>query len=444
MKPIVAIVGRPNVGKSTLFNRIVGGHRAITLDEPGVTRDRHYAHASWDGRDFILVDTAGLPSETKEGSFEAKVKDQVEMAIREANVILFVMDGRQGMLPEEKKMALILKRSDKKVLLVINKIDHLTQDADMADFYALGEDLFPVSSEHGIRVNDLLDKVVSCLPPDAPKGESFKGIKVALLGKPNVGKSSLLNQLIGEERALVHNEPGTTRDAVDTPLTVHGQDYLLIDTAGIRRRGTWSNTIERYSVLSSLKAIERADVCLLLLDAKEGIHKQDAHIAGYIQEGKRSLVLIWNKWDLMEDREKTRKEHLSEVEYHLKFLPHVPVLFISAKTGKNCGDIWKIVQRLYQAAGKRIATSEVNKMFELIISAHNPPVYKGKPVKFFYATQIGIFPPSFLIFVNEPAGVHFSFKRYLVNSFRDVFGFKEVPVEIYFRKKNKGTRIKPT
>ncbi|HSA59052.1 MAG TPA: ribosome biogenesis GTPase Der [bacterium] len=438
MKPIVAIVGRPNVGKSTLFNRLVGGHRAITLDEPGVTRDRHYGHAHWDAREFVVVDTGGLfLDEQGKGAIEDKIREQVDLAIGEADVILFVMDAREGLLPDEAEIAQYLRRSGKRVFFVANKIDGPKNEETLTEFFSLGEDVLPVSAEHGYKVNDLLDRVVAPWPKLEEEVEDTapKPIRLSVIGRPNVGKSSLLNRLLGEDRLVVHDAPGTTRDAIDTPVTVDGRDYLLIDTAGIRRRGTWASKVERYSVLNSLKAIERSDVCLLVLDATEGIHKQDAHVAGYAQEARRGVVVLWNKWDLIPAKD--RKSFFTKYEDELPFFAHAPVLAVSAKTGEGCDTVWPAVNRLYDACGLRVPTSDVNRAFEGLIGAHNPPVFKGKPVKFFYATQTGVRPPTFIIFVSEPKGVHFSFKRYLANGFRRTFNFGGAPIEILFRRKRR-------
>jgi GTP-binding protein len=436
MRPIIAIVGRPNVGKSTLFNRIVGGRTAITLDVSGVTRDRHYGTSVWEGKEFICVDTGGLFLDDV-GPLEKKVREQVELAISEATAILMVLDGRQGILPEEMEIANYLRRAGKKVFFVINKIDDQDQEERLNEFYSLGRELHPVSAEHGYRVNDLLDAVIATFPPAAKEEKKEKAIRVALVGRPNVGKSSLLNRLLGEERAVVHNEPGTTRDVVDTPIKIGGTDYLILDTAGIRRKGKWSSKVERYSVLNALKAVERADVCLMLLDATEGIHKQDAHVVGYINDAKKGMLILWNKWDLVKNGhwDKTRKKFDVETREELRFVTYAPMLFISAATGIGCDKIWPKVAELYKSCGRRISTSQVNKTFEKLIGSHNPPVYKGKPVKFFYATQVNTFPPTFIIFVNEPEGVHFSFQRYLLNGFRDNLDFGGAPLQIHFRKK---------
>ncbi len=434
--PIVAIVGRPNVGKSTLFNRIIGRREAVTLDTPGVTRDRHYGHAEWEGKRFICVDTGGLNLDLKEG-IEDKINEQANLALQEAQVVLFVMNGREGLMPEEKEIARKLRQSGKRVLYVVNKIDGQDHEDKLHEFYELGVPLESTSSEHGYKVNDLLDKVVQDFSrTDAETSAEDDGrlIKVALIGRPNVGKSSLLNHLVGESRAIVHNAPGTTRDVVDTEISVNDQSYLLLDTAGIRRGALSASKVERFSVLSSIKAIERSDVCLLLLDASAGIHKQDAHVAGYAETARKAVIILWNKWDLVSDK-KLKKKFLEDAADQLKFLSYAPITFISAKTGQGCHEIWSGVKEVYRTSTKRVSTSKVNETFTHLTENHNPPVFKGKPVKFYYATQTDIKPPTFVVFVNEPSGVHFSYKRYLLNGFRERLGFEGVPLQILFRKK---------
>jgi len=439
MKPVVAIIGRPNVGKSTLFNRLVGGRKAITLDTPGVTRDRHYGTCEWDGRSFLIIDTGGIEF-ADEGTIERKIHDQVDIALQEANAILFLLDGRTGLVPEEREIARTIRRFGKPVFFVINKIDTEKQNDCLADFYELGEDIYPVSAEHGYLVNDLLDKVIEKLPEGETEEKTGRPISVAIIGRPNVGKSSLLNHFLGTERVLVHNQPGTTRDPIDTLLRVEDQEYRLIDTAGIRRGAKSATRVERYSVISSLKTIERADVCLLVLDAVEGIHRQDAHVAGYITEARKALVILWNKWDLVTNKKgisakEARKSFERQAYDQLKFIPYSPLLFVSARTGEGCSKIWTLVKDLHAACGRRVSTSDVNRVFEGLVDGHSPPVYKGKPVKFFYATQTNIRPPTFVAFVNEPKGVHFSYKRYLLNGFREAFKFGGAPIEILFRRK---------
>lgn len=464
MKPVVAIVGRPNVGKSTLFNRIVGRRAAITLDQPGVTRDRHYGEASWDGREFLVVDSGGFFLEEK--GLHKKIRDQIEVAVQEAALILFVLDGRLGLQPEDERVGALLRRSGKKVLFVVNKIDTTRQEDLLADFYKLGGELHPVSAEDGLGVNDLLDEVVETVDKGPSTSLSSVGarstydhstsrsasssrlvsgtfldshpqkrIRVAIIGRPNVGKSSLLNRLLGEERVVVDPEPGTTRDSIDTELRVGSEDYLLIDTAGIRRGAKSASKVERYSVLGAVRSIERADVCLLLLDAAVGLHKQDAHVTGLIQEAGKGALLLWNKWDLVKHSRRTTGAFSSLAGEKLKFLDYSPLLFVSAKTGLGCPSIWPAVQSVYEACGRRVATRLVNEALQELTASHNPPVYKGRPVRFSYATQIKVFPPTFLVFVSEPAGVHFSFKRYLINGFRRLLGFTGAPVRVSFRKK---------
>ncbi len=437
MKPIVAIIGRPNVGKSTLFNRIIGRRKAITLDESGITRDRHYGKALWEGREFICVDTGGLVLDG-EGAIEKKVREQAELALQEASVIVFVMDGQQGVIPEEKEIARKIRKTKSHVIFAVNKIDGPMHEDRLADFYSLGEDIVAISSEHGYKVNDLLDLVVQALPPKEPEEkEAARPVRIALVGLPNVGKSSLLNRLLGEERAIVHNEPGTTRDTTDTPLEIDGKSYLLLDTAGIRRKGKSASLVERYSVLAAIKAIERSDLCLLVLDASKGIQKQDAHVAGYIQEAKKGIIIVWNKWDLIAEKKATKSEFEEQVQYKMSFLHFAPMGFVSAFTGYGCERLWPTINRIYDLLSTRISTSQVNKAFERLVESHNVPVFKGKQVSFYYATQTKSLPPTFVIFVNEPKGVHFSYQRYLANGFRELLNLQGVPLELIFRKKRR-------
>ena len=431
MKPVVAIVGRPNVGKSTLFNRIVGGRRAIALDQPGVSRDRHYGHASWDGRELIVVDTGGFPSEPRV-PLQKKIRQQIDFAIDEASVILFVMDGKGGLVPAEREIAETLRRSGKRVVYVVNKIDRESHEERLADFYPLGGDLHPVSAEHGRGIGELLDEVVRDFQIETTE-EQTRAIRIAIIGRPNVGKSSLLNRLVGEERVVVDESPGTTRDVIDTSLTRDDRRYRLLDTAGIRRKGKWVSEIERVSVIKTIQSVERADLCLLVLDASEGILQQDAHVAGYAHEAGRGVVVLWNKWDLVLPEERGK---IKQVEEKLPFLSGAPVLPVSAKTGFGTDRIWSTVDKLFQACGRKIKTHELNDVLGEAVLAHNRPSYKGKEVKFLYGTQVGTFPPRFAIFVNEPKGVHFSYERYLANRLREAFSLEGAPVQLMFRKKN--------
>ncbi len=431
MKPIIAIIGRPNVGKSTLFNRIIGRRKAITLDTPGVSRDRHYGDASWDRREFLLVDTGGFPFEPQ-GSLQKEIRKQIDYAINEAALLLLVVDGREGLHPEEGEIVRMLRRKGKPVLVAVNKID-TPGDADpLTDFYPLGLPLLPVSAEHGLGVGELLDQVVREFP-EGLQEEKDHGVRMAIIGRPNVGKSTLLNRLLGQERVVVHEEPGTTRDVIDTELQVGDQRYTLLDTAGIRRRGTWASRLERYSVLRSLQAIERSDLCLLILDAGEEIARQEAHIAGLAE--RKGVLIVWNKWDLVKAKRGIEKAYEQRVADSFRFLSHAPVLFVSGKTGYGCDSIWPAARSLYEECGKRVSTHRVNEVFQALIDEHNPPVYQGRPVRFKYATQTATHPPTFVVFVSEPKGVHFSFKRYLVNGLRKNLGFNGAPLEILFRRK---------
>ncbi len=435
MKPTVAIIGRPNVGKSTLFNRMVGKREAITLDEPGVTRDRHYGDVSWDNHDFICIDTGGLPF-TTDTQLNRRVRKQIDSAILEADVVLLVVDGQAGLMPEEEEMFRQLKKAGKRFLTVVNKVDEASHEDSLNEFYPLGDELFPVSAEHGYKISDLLDRIIVDFSVTVEE-VAFAGIRVAIVGRPNVGKSSLLNQLLGEERVVVDATPGTTRDVIDTEVVRGSKRYRLLDTAGIRRKGKWEFRVERYSVLAALKAIERADVCLLLLDAEEGIHKQDAHIAGYIRDAGKGAILVWNKWDLIKKNRSTIDSYTEKVERTLKFLSFAPTLFLSAKTGEGCTEVWAAIDRLYHQCGIRVKTSALNELLEKLLAEHNPPVHAGKPVKFFYATQTKSYPPSFLVFVTNPEGVHFSFERYMVNGFREAFALGGAPIFLSFRRKRK-------
>ena len=441
MIPTLAIVGRPNVGKSTLFNRLVGGHIAITLDTPGVTRDRHYGKSTWDGHTFQVIDTGGIVFE-KAGPIEKKIQEQAKTAIQEADIILLILNGREGLLPEDKEAARLLQKSGKTIFLVVNKIDALYQGESygesplMAEFYTLGSSLFAISAEHGLGVNDLLDEVVKRLPSGKEKKSATQPIKVAIIGRPNVGKSSLLNHLLGEERVIVHDEPGTTRDSIDTLIHAGDRDYLLIDTAGIRRGGNWKSKVERYSVLNAVKSLERADIGLLILDAKEGIHKQDAHVAGIFQKSYKGVVVLWNKWDLVKESKDAKEKFFADTHEALRFMANAPIFFISAKTGRGCDSIWFQIDRLFADCHRRVSTADVNAAFEKLVDSHNPPVYQGKPLKFYYATQVGTFPPRFIVFVNQPKGVHFSYERYLLNGLRELLRFGGAPIRLTFRKKN--------
>jgi GTP-binding protein len=441
-KPIVAIVGRPNVGKSTLFNRLVGKRLAIIADRPGTTRDRLYADAEWGGKPFVVVDTGGLDfsSPGREAGAEPTMAElvrlQAEAAIAEADVILFMVDAREGLTPGDMDVAAVVRRSRKPVLLAVNKADNQALRAETVEFYRLGlTDPVPISALHGTGTGDLLDQVIESLPPGVEEEEEDEAIKIAIVGRPNVGKSSLLNRLLREERAIVDATPGTTRDAIDTALTYQGVELVLIDTAGIRRRGKIAAGVEKYSVLRALKAIGRADVVLLLLDATDLVIAQDAHIAGYILEEFKSVVVLVNKWDLVEKDAATMDDFIRKIRAELRFLDYVPVLFISARTGQRVDRVLSVALRVQEERLVRIPTGELNRIVQEAVARHAPPSKAGKRLKFYYATQADVDPPTFVFFVNDTRLVHFSYERYLENTLRTHYGFLGTPVRLSFRRR---------
>ena len=434
---IVAIVGRPNVGKSTLFNRLVGKRLAITHEVPGTTRDRLYAEAEWGGVSFILVDTGGLDLVSSD-DLMAQVRAQAQAAIAEADVILFLVDVKDGLTAGDEEVAQVLRRTAKPVLLAVNKADNRALREAAVEFYALGlGELYPISALHGTGTGDLLDQVVGAFPVEA-EGEELEAVKIAIVGRPNVGKSSLLNKILGQERAIVHETPGTTRDAIDTQMEWEGEPLVLIDTAGIRRKGRIQRGVEKYSVLRALRAINRADVVLLLIDAVEGATAQDAHIAGYILEEAKSVVVVVNKWDLVEKDTYTMQIYLEHVYTVLRFLDYVPVLFVSALTGQRVDQVLPTALRVQEARLIRIPTAELNRILQEAVARHAPPSKAGKRLKFYYATQAAVDPPTFVFFVNDPRLVHFSYQRYLENRLREHYGFLGTPLRLSFRKRGKG------
>ncbi len=434
MPPLVAIVGRPNVGKSTLFNRLVGGRGAIVEPTPGVTRDYHYGDASWSGRDFLVVDTGGIGLDLTT-DLARSVAHQTTMAIEIADLILFLVDGRAGVTEADKEVAQSLRGAAKPIALIVNKIDGSGQDPDVAEFYRLGiEPIYAVSAEHGRDVGDLLDAIVELLPPSpSPETPGEAPVAVAVAGRPNVGKSSLVNRLLGEERVIVNPEPGTTRDAIDTPLRVQGRDYLLIDTAGIRRKGKLRLPVERYSVLSALKSFSRADVVLLLLDAIEGLAVQDARIAGYAASSGAGLVLVVNKWDAVPEARKDVRIWTEELRDRLRHVSFAPILTLSALTGQRVSRLFPLIDRVAAERSKRLPPAEVSEALEEIFFRHPPPLAGRRPMRFYSGKQIGVRPPTFLFSVNRPEAVHFSYERYLANQLRRRFGFEGAPLRLVFR-----------
>ncbi len=437
MKPIVAIVGRPNVGKSTLFNRFTGGRVAIVENTPGVTRDRLYRDAEWLGRTFTVVDTGGIEFYGKGGIIEKKVKQQAQLAIEEADVILFVVDGKAGITPDDESVANLLRKSTKPVVLAVNKIENF-QTAEVYEFYNLGlGEPIPVSAAHGMNTGDLLDSIIDKF--SSKQEESFppETIKIAVIGRPNVGKSSLVNKILREERLIVSEVAGTTRDAIDTLFTEDGKNYIIIDTAGMRRKSRVLEPTERYSVLRSLRAIDRSDIVLMLIDGIDGVTEQDKKIAGYAHEAGKGMIIVVNKWDAVMKDEKTMNRFDREIREEFGFIHYAPILYISALTGQRVNKILEIVDFVAEQQNLRITTARLNEVVEEALAITPPPADKGIRLKIFYVTQIGVKPPKFILFVNEPELLHFSYRRYLENQFRKNFGFEGTTIWFMVRKKDK-------
>jgi GTPase len=437
MKPVIAIVGRPNVGKSTLFNRIAGGKKAIVADEPGVTRDRNYAEVEWDGKAFTLIDTGGFEPVSKDRIF-IQMREQCQLAMDEADAILFVMDGKEGLTSSDREIADLLRRQEKPVFYIINKIDGPQHEEKVLEFYGLGvEALYPISSEHRLGTDGLIDDVIKILPASTEEKEDREAIKVSVVGRPNVGKSSLINRLLGYKRVLVDEAPGTTRDAIDTPIERDGKRFVLIDTAGIRRKSRISLRLEQYSIVEALRTIDRSDVVVLLLDSKEGVTDQDTRIGGFIHEKGKGCILVVNKWDLIPKDSQTMDEFEEKVYDELKYLAYAPSLFISALTGQRVAKVLDLVEKVFEQTKKRIPTSKLNQYFGRWIERNPPRLYKNRKVNLAYITQVSTAPPTFVIYTNHPEGIHFSYERFLVNQMREAFGFEGVPIRLRFRKKGK-------
>ena len=439
MKSVIAIIGRPNVGKSTLFNRLAGGGKAIVIDEPGATRDRNYAECRWQDRPFTLIDTGGFEP-AAETEILIQMREQTTLAIEEADIILFLLDARDGLTPADQEIAGMLRRVDKKVFFIVNKVDGPRHEVLAADFYRLGvESLYPLSAQHGPGVDELMDDLAQLLPEgyQAAEDRRQERIRIAVIGRPNVGKSSLINRILGHERTIANPTPGTTRDAIDTPLRRDGRDYLLIDTAGIRRKSRISLALEKYSIVQAIKAIDRADVALLLLDAQEGISDQDLKIAGLTLQNGTACILVVNKWDLVEKDNATVGAYVEEIRYKAKFLEFAPILFVSALSGQRVVKIFAAVDQVYTQYTKRVETGELNRKIREIIESNPPPGRASRPHLFNYITQVAIKPPAFTLFVTDPKGIHFSYERYLVNRIRETFAFTEVPIRLFFRGKKR-------
>jgi GTP-binding protein len=452
-KPVIALVGRPNVGKSTLFNRLTGERLAIVDEIPGTTRDRLLAEADWSGYFFYVMDTGGIdpakgkgqtPLSVGSNDFITQIREQAELAIQESDVILFVVDGQAGVTPADHEIANILRRLQKKVdgqslppiILVVNKAESAKVRQVAAEFYELGMgDPYPVSGLHGTGTGDLLDEVVRYIKEIGEEMEEDTSAKIAIVGKPNVGKSSLLNKIVGQERAIVSDIPGTTRDAVDTKLFYNDIPVTLIDTAGIRRRGKVSPGVEKYSVIRSMKAIERADVAILVIDATTSITSQDAHIAGYIKDAWKSAVVVVNKWDLIEKDSYTINDYTLHIRQELNFMDYVPIIFISALTGKRVDQVLPLVLRVQEERLVRLTTSQINKIIQRAQDMHPAPSKTGKALRIYYGTQVRSDPPTFLLYVNDPALAHFTYLRYLENQFRKDYPFIGTPIRIVLKKR---------
>lgn len=431
--PIVAIVGRPNVGKSTLFNRIINERVAIVEDRPGVTRDRNYARASWMGHQFSIIDTGGITWE--DSTIDEEIRAQAEIAIEEADVIVMLADVSQGVTSLDERIAHLLYRADKPVLLAVNKADNPEHRTDIYDFYSLGlGDPIPVSGSHGTGIGDLLDEVVKNFPADAEKTEEGV-ISFSVIGRPNVGKSSIVNRLLGEERVIVANEEGTTRDAIDTPFVKDGTKFRVVDTAGIRRRGKVYEKTEKYSVMRAMSAMERSDVAILVLDASTGIREQDKHVAGYAHEAGLGMIIAVNKWDLPKKDSSSGKDFEAVIREEFSYLDYAPIVFVSAKTGKNIEQLPKMVKEVYENKNQRIQSSVLN---DLLLEASRlvpAPMVKGKRLRVYYMTQVKTNPPTFVVFCNDPELMHFSYQRFLINQLRENFDFTGTPIKILPRKR---------
>ncbi len=437
-KPIVAIVGRPNVGKSTFFNYVAGRRISIVEDTPGVTRDRIYTDVEWRNRKFTLIDTGGIEPYTEDKIMQ-QMKRQAELAIETADVIIFMVDCKDGMTASDKEVGSMLRKAKKPIILAVNKVDRVGEPPpEVYEFYNLGlGDMITISSVHGLGMGDLLDAVYEHFPEDTGEDYGEDVIKVAVIGKPNAGKSSLINKILGEDRVIVSDIPGTTRDAIDTYFEKDNGKYVFIDTAGIRRKSKISENIERYSTIRSWTAIERADVCIIMIDAQDGVTEQDTKIAGYAHENGKASIIIVNKWDLVEKTTGTLEEYRKSVLEKLGFMTYAPVLFISAKTGQRVHKIIELVDYVANQASLRISTGMLNDLVNESIAMVQPPSDKGKRLKIYYMTQAGVKPPTFVIFVNDKELMHYSYERYLENQLRKNFGFEGTPIKFLLREKSK-------
>ena len=435
-RPVVAIVGRPNVGKSTLFNSLAGENISIVKDTPGVTRDRIYADVTWLNHDFTLIDTGGIEPDSND-IILAQMREQAQIAIDTADVIIFLVDVRQGLQDADSKVADMLRRSHKPVILVVNKVDSFQKFmADVYEFYNLGiGDPVPVSASSRLGIGDMLDEVVKHFPETDSKAEEDDRPKIAIVGKPNVGKSSIINKLVGENRVIVSDIAGTTRDAIDTDIKYNGKEYVFIDTAGLRRKNKIKEELERYSIIRAVTAVERADVVIIVIDATEGVTEQDAKIAGIAHERGKGIIIAVNKWDAIEKDDKTIYKHTEKIRQILSFMPYAEILFISAKTGQRTGKIFETIDVVLENNSMRVATGVLNEIMAEAVAMQQPPTDKGKRLKLYYITQAAVKPPTFVIFVNDKNLMHFSYTRYLENKIREAFGFKGTSLKFIIRER---------
>ncbi|EAA0404932.1 ribosome biogenesis GTPase Der [Listeria monocytogenes] len=433
-KPVVAIVGRPNVGKSTIFNRIVGERVSIVEDVPGVTRDRIYNSAEWLGKEFNIIDTGGI--DLSDEPFLEQIRAQAEIAIDEADVIIFITNGREGVTDADEQVAKILYRSNKPIVLAINKVDNPEMRDQIYDFYSLGfGEPYPISGSHGLGLGDMLDAVRAHFPKEEEEEYPDDTVKFSLIGRPNVGKSSILNALLGEDRVIVSDIAGTTRDAIDTTYTFDGQDYVMIDTAGMRKRGKVYESTEKYSVLRAMRAIERSDVVLVVINAEEGIREQDKRIAGYAHDAGRAIIIVVNKWDAISKDEKTINVWTEDIREQFQFLSYAPIVYVSAKTKQRLNNLFPLINQVSDNHSLRVQSSMLNDVISDAVAMNPSPMDKGKRLKIFYTTQVAVKPPTFVVFVNDPELMHFSYERFLENRIREAFPFEGTPIRVIARKR---------
>ena len=435
-KPVVAIVGRPNVGKSTLFNVLAGGMISIVKDTPGVTRDRIYADVNWLDKDFTLIDTGGIEPESKD-IILSQMREQAQIAIDTADVIIFITDVRQGLVDSDSKVADMLRRSGKPVVLVVNKVDNFDKFMpDVYEFYNLGiGDPVPISAASRLGIGDMLDQVAEHFPEHGREEEEDERPRIAIVGKPNVGKSSIINKLLGEQRVIVSDIAGTTRDAIDTDIVYNGKEYVFIDTAGLRRKNKIKEELERYSIIRTVTAVARADVVLIVIDATEGVTEQDAKIAGIAHERGKGIIIVVNKWDAIEKNDKTMREYDSEVRRVLSFMPYAEIMYVSAETGQRLNKLYDKIDMVIENQTLRIATGVLNEIMAEAVAMQQPPSDKGKRLKLYYITQVAVKPPTFVIFVNDKELMHFSYTRYLENKIREAFGFRGTSLKFFVRER---------